>query len=86
MDANELLAAHNMTEFYQAVQHLPLSSLRHHLVAGDFSRWVSDVIGDQQLARGLRKLERTTPAGATPDREEILAHIKAHYLIENDGG
>lgn len=78
------LAAHNIIEFYRAVQTLPPSSLRHHLLAGDFSRWVSDVIGDQQLAKGLRKLERTTPAGATPDRAEILAHIEDHYLIKED--
>jgi len=58
--------------------------LRHHLLAGDFSRWVGDVIGDQQLARGLRKLERTMPAGATPNRAEILAHIEDHYLIQSE--
>jgi hypothetical protein len=40
------------------------------------------VIGDQQLARGLRKIERSTPAAANPDRAEILAHIEDHYLIE----
>jgi hypothetical protein len=77
-------AAHNMIEFYRAVERLPLASLSHHLRMGDFSRWVSDVIGDQQLASGLRKLERATPAGATPNREEILAHIKDRYLIEQE--
>ncbi|HEV8721354.1 MAG TPA: HAD hydrolase family protein [Candidatus Binatia bacterium] len=82
--AGGTLAAHNMVEFYQAVQSLPFSSLRHHLLAGDFSRWVGEVLGDQQLAKGLRKLERTTPAGATPDRAEILAHIEDHYLIQAD--
>jgi hypothetical protein len=73
-----------MREFYQAVHEAPSASLRHHLGAGDFSRWVNDVLGDQQLARGLRKLERTTPAGATPDRVEILAHISDHYLIQEE--
>jgi hypothetical protein len=38
---------------------------------------------DHQLARGLKKIERTT-AGATPDRTEILAHIKDEYLIEHE--
>jgi hypothetical protein len=72
-----------MMEFYQAIQSVPLASLRHHLNSGDFSRWVAEVLGDQQLARGLRKLERTTPAGATPDRMEILAHIEDQYLIHD---
>lgn len=78
----EALTAHNMKEFYRAIQAAPAVSLRHHLISGDFSRWVGDVIGDQRLARGLRKLERTIPAGALPDRNEILAHIADHYLIE----
>jgi hydroxymethylpyrimidine pyrophosphatase-like HAD family hydrolase len=81
-NASEAVTTHNMIEFYQAIKSVPLESLRHHLLAGDFSRWVTEVMGDQQLAAGLRKLERTTPASATPDRTEILAHIQDHYLIE----
>jgi hypothetical protein len=80
------IAVHNMMEFHKAVQTVSLASLRHHLLAGDFSRWVAEVIGDEQLANGLRKLERTTPAGATLDRAEILAHIQDHYLIKSDEG
>lgn len=85
INAGEPLIAHNMIEFHQAIQSAPLVSLRHHLSAGDFSRWVAEVMGDQQLARGLRKLERSTPTGATPDRAEILAHIEDHYLIQRNG-
>lgn len=84
LDAGSPIAVHNMIEFHHAIQSVPLASLRHHLNAGDFSRWVSEVLGDEQLAQGLRKLERTTPAGATPDRTEVLAHIEDHYLIRQE--
>lgn len=83
LDAGRPLSAYNMIEFHQAIQSAPLASLRHHLNVGDFSRWVGEVIGDQQLAKGLRKLERSTPSGSAPDRAEILAHIEDHYLIES---
>lgn len=76
--------AHNMSEFYRAIQNVPLASLRHHLLANDFSRWVEAVIGDRQLAKGLRKLERAILAGAAPDRGEIQAHIEDHYLIKQE--
>jgi hydroxymethylpyrimidine pyrophosphatase-like HAD family hydrolase len=82
VNAARPIAVHNMVEFYRAIQSVPVASLRHHLIAGDFSRWVVDVLGDQQLAKGLRKLERVTPAGATPDRAEILAYIEDYYLIQ----
>lgn len=76
------VVAHNVVEFHEAVETVPLSSLRHHLSAGDFSRWAAEVLGDDQLARGLRKLEKITAVGVVPDRKEILAHIEDHYLIE----
>lgn len=84
VNAGGPVAVHNMMEFYRAIQNIPLASLRHHVNGGDFSRWVAEVLGDQQLARGLRKIERTTPAGATPDRAEILAHIEDQYLIKQN--
>ncbi|HEY7218854.1 MAG TPA: HAD hydrolase family protein [Candidatus Binatia bacterium] len=83
-DADESLTAHNMGEFYRAIEAAPLASLRHHLSAGDFSRWVEGVIGDQQLAKGLRKLERVIAAGGAPDRAEIQAYIEDYYLINRE--
>ena len=85
IDAGEPLIAYNIIDFHQAIQSAPLASLRHHLSKGDFSRWVGEVIGDEQLASGLRKLERSTLPGSTLDRSEILAHIEDHYLIKGNG-
>lgn len=76
----EPAVARNVHEFYRAVRTVPMASLRHHLTHGDFSRWASGVLGDAELARGLRKLEQTPGA---VNREEILAHVADHYLIED---
>jgi hypothetical protein len=73
--------AHNVAEFCAGVQAVPRASLRHHLLAGDFSRWVQDVLGDETLAGRLRKLERTVQAGAPARPEEIVHHLKDRYLI-----
>ena len=71
----------SLSQFYTAVATVPPSSLRYHLLAGDFSRWVADIIADPALAAGLRKLECTTRAGAAASREEILRHIADRYLV-----
>jgi hypothetical protein len=84
VNAGNTVTVHNIGEFYRAIQMVPQASLRHHLNSGDFSRWVSEVLGDEQLAKGLRKLERAMPVGATPDRAEILAHVADHYLIQEN--
>jgi hydroxymethylpyrimidine pyrophosphatase-like HAD family hydrolase len=73
------VVAHNVIEFCEAVQIVPMTSLRHHFLNGDFSRWAAEVLGDEALARGLRKLERTAAAGASIDRSEILDQIADHY-------
>jgi len=75
------VAAHNLVEFCGAVSSIAKDSLRHHLLHGDFSRWVRDVLGDANLAAGLRKLEETTRAGATPNHDEIIAHVRNRYFI-----
>jgi len=77
-----VVIARNVIEFHRAVRQVPMESLRHHLRNGDFSRWVADVLGDLELARGLRKLERAVVDGGPPDRGEILAHVEDHYLIQ----
>lgn len=81
-DSPTPVLAHNVVEFHNAVRTVPMDSLRHHLGAGDFSRWVAGVLGDEQLADGMRKLERTMRLDALPNRKEILAHIEHHYLID----
>ncbi|HLK10574.1 MAG TPA: HAD hydrolase family protein [Candidatus Binatia bacterium] len=73
--------ARSVAEFHAAVRAVPLASLRHHLIAGDFSRWAADVLRDEPLARGLRKLEETARTGGVAHREEILAHLADRYFL-----
>lgn len=73
--------ARNVHEFCAAVHEVPLASLQHHLVAGDFSRWAGGVLGDPPLAAGLAKLEHAAGIGAAPSRDEIIAHVAHRYVI-----
>jgi hypothetical protein len=73
--------AHGVREFADAIRSVPLDSLRRHLLAGDFSRWSRDVLGDPDLAAGLAKLEQTTLLGGQPSREEIIDHVRDRYVL-----
>jgi hydroxymethylpyrimidine pyrophosphatase-like HAD family hydrolase len=72
--------AHSVGEFCAAIEAIPMASLHHHLLAGDFSRWAVDTLGDAKLAARFRKLEDTTRVGAAPSREEITTHLRELYL------
>lgn len=74
-------AARSIAEFCDAVRAVPIASVQHHLLAGDFSRWAADVLGDAPLAAGLAKLERGAAAGASPSPDEIVAHVEDRYVI-----
>ncbi|HWP58638.1 MAG TPA: HAD-IIB family hydrolase [Candidatus Acidoferrales bacterium] len=78
------VVARSVKEFYRAVQTVPQASLRHHLLAGDFSRWFALVLGDEKVASGLRKIEKVTPNMGLPCREHILAYIEGQYRIDPD--
>ncbi len=80
-DGRMTTVAHNMIEFCEAVKSVGMESLRHHLLHGDFSRWVADVLGDADLAAGLQKLEQTIRVGGPPSCDEIIVHIRDHYFI-----
>jgi len=75
------VVAHTVAEFCAAVETVSLGSLRHHMLHGDFGRWAKEILGDAELAAGLRKLEHTTLAGAQPNREEIIDHVRDRYHI-----
>jgi hydroxymethylpyrimidine pyrophosphatase-like HAD family hydrolase len=80
-DGGPNLLAHNVGEFYRALATVPQGALRHHMTRADFSRWATEVLGDQSLARGLRKLERASEVGAEPNRFEILMQIESLYDV-----
>jgi hypothetical protein len=76
-----IATAHSVIEFCAAVTSVGMDSLRHHLLHADFSRWAAGVLGDAELAGGLQKLEQTSRVGATPSRDEIIAHVRDRYFL-----
>jgi hypothetical protein len=57
--------------------------LRHHLQAGDFSHWLSDSLGDDELAGSVRQIERwyrtTRNPGTVETRAALLRAVERRY-------
>ncbi|MGQ9768707.1 MAG: DUF5752 family protein [Anaerolineae bacterium] len=49
-------AAANLWEYREAIRDVPAESLEYHLTRGDFERWLTTVLHDDELARRLHKL------------------------------
>lgn len=65
--------AANLISLKAAVQAVDVAVLRFHLSRGDLKRWVGEVLGNQQLAEEIRRLEGC--AGADDPREALVQAI-----------
>ncbi len=73
-------AAANLEEFREALEILPLNSLRYHLKRGDFIRWFQDVLYDKVLASRVQTLDHHHSQGETL-RQTLIAMVN-HRRIE----
>ena len=69
-------ALKNLTELQVALKDMTEETFRHHTTGtnNDFSRWVSDVIGDERLSADLRR--STTPAQAAKSVAERIVWLR----------
>jgi hypothetical protein len=82
-------AAGNVSEFGREIAHASDTILRAHLRAGDFSRWVREVLADDDLGARLRNIERwfqnEPRANIEPARTAIVEAIDERYRPDRDG-
>lgn len=76
-------SASNLAEFRDEVQRAAPEVLREHLDAGDFSRWMREVIADDELGARLRGIERwfhnDPEADLEAARTATIAAIRDRY-------
>lgn len=51
-------SATSLKEFMEKINEVNVKSLEFHLYRGDFEKWMSEVLQDEELALEVRKLQR----------------------------
>jgi hypothetical protein len=74
-----IAVAHNMAEFHSLLRTVSAGSLRRHLASGDFSKWVSGVLGDSKMAQCFALVEHSVAAGSPPPRDDLVREVEEHY-------
>jgi hypothetical protein len=69
-------SAESISAFHRQLGAAPASVLRHHLQAGDFSRWLSDSLADDELAASVRQIERWFRTTRDPGIDEARAALQ----------
>jgi hypothetical protein len=67
--------AASLAEFHREIRAAPADVLRHHLNAGDFSRWLTETIADDDLACDVRAIERWFRSLRHPGMDETRAAL-----------
>ncbi|HEY5618557.1 MAG TPA: HAD family hydrolase [Vicinamibacterales bacterium] len=79
------LRARTLRQFVDALEHGTAAALGPYLRRGDFSRWISDVFGDNALAEELRTEEQRFRTRVDDDvLPEIVGAIRARYDLTED--
>jgi hydroxymethylpyrimidine pyrophosphatase-like HAD family hydrolase len=73
------LKAQNLTVFLQLAEGVDDDTWRHHLRAGDYSRWMREDIKDEALAEEIVAIERRPDAAAAETRRAVRDAITNRY-------
>lgn len=57
------VSASSLKEFVDKIKEVNVKSLEFHLLRGDFEKWVSEVLQDNDLAGEIKKLQKSNLAG-----------------------
>ncbi len=66
--------ATSLCSFLSDLHHLDTQSIRFHFERGDFQKWLRTVIGDEELARRIDNLDKTTPD--EPMRQQLAEMVQ----------
>ena len=75
------LKAQNLAMFCQIAEGVDDNTWKFHLNRGDYSRWFSAVIKDEEIAKVARDLERREDVSAADSRLLICDAINARYSL-----
>ncbi|MEA2717030.1 MAG: hypothetical protein QOI99_1347 [Actinomycetota bacterium] len=75
------VAAHDLVRFVRLAQTVDDSTWLHHLRVGDYSRWFREVVGDDDLAAIVARMEGTDAVTATESRRRVVTAIGRRYAL-----
>jgi len=80
-DAKLNLRAANLVRFVELAEGIDDATWTHHLRAGDYSRWLRQMIKDTELADEVGAIERNTYLGPADSRRRVLDALRARYAV-----
>ncbi|MFC4533988.1 HAD-IIB family hydrolase [Sphaerisporangium dianthi] len=75
------LRARNLHTFVELAEGVDEDTWLHHLRGGDYSRWIRDSLGDDDLAGDVADVEGSRDADAAGSRQRVVSLIERSYTL-----
>jgi len=86
-DGHVVHTARNVEEFERIISQADINVVEHHLLHGDFSRWVLGTLQDRELAASVGAIERSAiaprSAGLLSARKRIGHEVAKRYALSD---
>ena len=73
-------SATSLEEFVKKVKEVNVKSLEFHLYRGDFEKWVTETLEDEELAEKIRSLKSLSPTGSSL-RDQLYLIVSKRYEV-----
>lgn len=77
-------SATSLEEFVKKVKEVDAKSLGFHLYRGDFEKWVTETLEDEELAEKIRSLKSFSPTGSSLRNQLYLIVSKRYEKLKGE--
>jgi alpha-amylase len=76
-------SATSLVDFSEKLKTVPLQSIEFHSRRGDFERWVRGTLGDEYLANGISRIDKSVQGEALKAAIQRTVENRLYYLKQS---
>jgi hypothetical protein len=76
-------SATSLADFSEKLKTLSLKSIEFHFKRGDFERWIRETLGDEYLANGISRIDKSVQGEALRAAIQRIVESRLYYLKQS---
>ena len=76
-------SANSLADFSENLKTVPLKSIEFHFKRGDFERWIRETLGDEYLANGIGRIDKSVQGEALRAAIQRIVASRLYYLKQS---
>jgi len=76
-------SANSLADFSENLKTVPLKSIEFHFKRGDFERWIREMLGDEYLANGISRIDKSVQGEALRAAIQRIVASRLYYLKQS---